>query len=296
MKKRLFSILLVFAMLVSVLTACDEPQKNDESEEMWSSFDLNGEQTGYVVAEARNGSGDRGWVTSAKIPSTYKDKPVVGIGNLAFLDCYNLESVTIPESVMSIGNNAFGGCDSLTSIVVSDQSPYYASINGNLYSKDKKTLVQYAVGKKDTFFSIPENVTSIGDYAFSSCNSLTNIIIPEGVTSIGNSAFSNCRALTSITIPEGVTSIGDSVFLYCSNLADVIIPRSMMSIGNAALYQCDSLNTVYYGGMESEWNKILIDDLNSGLDSATIYYYSETEPAESGNYWHYDADGNPVAW
>ena len=69
---------------------------------------------------------------------------------------------------------------------------------------------------------IPESVTSIGDYAFYGCSSLTSITIPESVTSIGNLAFYYCSNLTSITIPESVTSIGSGAFFYCGSLRKVI--------------------------------------------------------------------------
>ena len=59
-----------------------------------------------------------------------------------------------------------------------------------------------------------KSVTSIGNYAFRNCSSLTSRTIPDGVTSIGSSAFIDCSNLTSITIPDSVTSIGYWAFGY----------------------------------------------------------------------------------
>ena len=91
---------------------------------------------------------------------------------------------------------------------------------------------------------IPEGVTSIGDGAFASCFYLTEVTIPEGVISIGDVAFYTCYKLTRIVIPEGVTSIGDQAFYYCSSLTGVVIPGSVTSIGDEAFSGCSSLTGV----------------------------------------------------
>ena len=92
--------------------------------------------------------------------------------------------------------------------------------------------------------TIPDSVTSISEGAFSSCYSLKSITIPDSVTSIGVEAFYYCSSLQSVTIPDSVTSIGDRAFYYCSSLQSVTIPDSVTSIGDRAFYNCASLRSV----------------------------------------------------
>lgn len=89
-----------------------------------------------------------------------------------------------------------------------------------------------------------DNITSIGDSAFSSCPSLRTLQNLPKLTNIGTSAFANCKRLTSITIPDSVMSIGGSAFSGCSGLTSVTIPASVTSIGRAAFYNCTGLTTV----------------------------------------------------
>ena len=91
---------------------------------------------------------------------------------------------------------------------------------------------------------INNGVTSIGNFAFSDCTSLTNITIPNSVTSIGDYAFYGCENLINITIPNSVTSIGDFAFNECTSLTNIAIPDSVTSIGDHAFYKCDSLSVL----------------------------------------------------
>ena len=181
---------------------------------------------------------------SVVIPDT-----VTTIGQEAFVFCSSLTSVSIPASVTSIGWGVFAGCSSLRNITVAKRNSVYQSIDGSLYTKDGKTLIQYALGKADELFTVPALVTNIGDVAFAYCDLLVGIVIPNSVKNIGVYVFGNCDLLTSI----------------------------------------------YYKGTADEWNKIPIGSDEEDLPKATVYYYSESQPTESGNWWHY-VDGVPTAW
>ena len=172
------------------------------------------------------------------------------ISNYALCCCSSLTSIEIPNNVKSIGDRAFAYCDSLTSIMVDENNENYKSIDGNLYSKDGKTLIQYAIGKTDTAFTIPNSVTSIGSHAFGNCVSLTSVVIGDSVTSIGSCAFTDCSSLTSVVIPDSVTSIGEYPF-----------------------YECYSLTSIKYRGSQAQWSDIdKGDDWNYKTGNYTITY------------------------
>ena len=97
---------------------------------------------------------------------------------------------------------------------------------------------------KITKLTIPDDVTSIGNGAFSDCKSLTSITIPDSVTKIRDSTFSCCTSLTSITIPNSVTSIGCDAFYGCTSLTSITIPDSVTKIGDRAFKDCTSLTSI----------------------------------------------------
>lgn len=95
-----------------------------------------------------------------------------------------------------------------------------------------------------TSITLPDSVTSIGADAFGNCTSLTSINIPDGVTSIESQTFEGCRSLKSITIPDSVTYIDYNAFAYCGGLTSVTIPDSVKIIGVSAFYACSGLASV----------------------------------------------------
>ena len=229
-------------------------------------------------------------LTNIDIPNS-----VISIGNYAFSGCRGLTSVTIPNSVTSIGDRAFDGCNGLTSIVVESGNPNYDSReNCNaIIETGSNTLIMGFI-----ITTIPNSVTSIGEYAFSGCYGLTNIDIPNSVTEIASGAFYYCSDLTSVIIPDSVTTIGDRAFYRCSGLTSMTIPNSVTSIGNDAFYECNKISKLIISG-EGEWQAgairistsltLYVDSRITGLNginvnpSRGVYCYAATPPSCDGN-------------
>ena len=127
---------------------------------------------------------------------------VTTIGEGAFHDAYgwgyynDIKKVTIPSTVTTIGNDAFYSCWYISSV-------YFASLNSlcsiDFEDKDSNPLYNgatlYINGEETTEITIPEDVTSIGQYAFYNCDNITKVVIHDGVESVGTYAFYDCNNL-----------------------------------------------------------------------------------------------------
>lgn len=209
-----------------------------------------------VTTEEEDIFGDNDTIVEVVLSSN-----IVTIGEYAFCNCKSLENIVMPEGLTTIGSCAFSGCGKLTHV------------------------------------SFPTTIKTIGGIAFGNTG-LISVTIPANVTTIDEYTFQCCSNLKSVIFFSGVESIQKCAFSVCSGLETIIIPTSVNKIGWAAFYACSKLSNIFYTGTAEEWAKINIDwsdDYNSCITTDKIYYYTETQPTETGNYWHYE-NGVPTVW
>ena len=254
---------------------------------------------GYkVTAIGENAFGNCSSVTAIALSSEVRD-----IGQRAFYKCTGINEIRIPSNVTYIGTQVFLGCENLTTLYY-DSS--YAPPEGGTFVKNEglKKIVfgdniteipNYICYNCDNLEEIvlSKNTKYIGNYAFYYCTSVEKIELPNGLLNTGWYAFYGMN-ITEIIIPDSVESINHS-FRECGKLEKIVLPVSVISAPGQTFYLCDSLKEVYYTGDELEWSAISIGDSSTILKQATVYYHSDSQPTESGNYWHY-VDGVPTPW
>ncbi|MBU9745772.1 leucine-rich repeat protein [Lachnospiraceae bacterium ASD3451] len=160
--------------------------------------------------------GDDAFASCAGLTSVSFPKGLQTIGKSAFASCAGLTNVSLPESLQTIGDNAFFSCTGLEAFEVISNNPNFSSKDGVLY-KAKSTLLQYPIAKSGTAFTVPDEVSAIGDSAFESCG-LTSVSFPESLRTIGDSAFASCGDLTGVSFPEGLETIEAQSFSNCGSL------------------------------------------------------------------------------
>ncbi len=137
------------------------------------------------------------------------------------------------------------------------------------------------------------SVTSIGNYAFWHCTSLTSITLPESVTNIEAQAFFECTSLASITLPQRLVSIGVSAFGRCSALTEITIPESVTNIESSAFMGCSALTEFFVDENNANYSSergVLYNKQKTALLTAPCAMTSITIPEgviSIGNYAFY---------
>ncbi len=164
-------------------------------------------------------TGYNGTAANVTIPSSINGKTVVSIGEEAFRQ-KPVTRVTLPATLTSIGRKCFYGCESLEVVNLG---------------------------------SCP-SLKTIGEGAFSLCNSLAAVRIPDSVTLIDDDAFFDCSRLEKVKLGSKVERIGMYAFAFCDRLLSISFPASVKTVEMYAFVQCDALATISLGSVKTIGN------------------------------------------
>ena len=221
--------------------------------------------------------GDDAFASCAGLTSVSFPKGLQTIGKSAFASCAGLTNVSLPESLQTIGDNAFFSCTGLEAFEVDTNNPNFSSKDGVLY-KAKSTLLQYPIAKSGTAFTVPDEVSAIGDSAFASCGDLTGVSFPEGLKTIGESAFCYCVSLSYLLF------LGDTPPIVGSYAFDNVAPagviyypaganmytdawKKSISLGSGWMLQSDTL-TVTFDSNGSGGTNITNNEMKTAVEAA----------------------------
>ena len=208
------------------------------------------------------------------------------LGDYAFSNI-DVKELFIPKTLLDIGKNAFTNLN-IKTFKADPDNEKFATIEGVLFDKTKKSLICYPNMKKDTeyyipngikeinsngfqhasaltFVSIPDTVEIIGEYAFAGLSNLEQVQMPNSVTEIGSYAFKDCTLLKNINISNSLKTIRESTFLNCASLNEITIPGVVEYIFSSAFGGCKGLENITI----NEGVKGIYDNAFSGCGNIT---------------------------
>ena len=227
-----------------------------------SAFESCSSLASVTIGDSVTTIGNSAFSGCSSLTSVTISDSVTTIGDGAFRNCSSLTSVTIPDSVTTIGYGAFFGCSSLTSVTIPNSVTtigYCAfsgcsrlqEFNGQFASEDRRCLIVDGVLNSFapaglTEYTIPNSVTTIGEWAFGSCcSSFTSVTIPDSVTSIGYAAFANCSGLSSVYCKATTPPVALISFYYWIAFDDnasgrkIYVPMESVNKYKSASGWCD---------------------------------------------------------
>ena len=192
-----------------------------------------------VVPEGITAIGDYAFMGCEDLTAVTLPAGLSAIGRQAFLGCSNLETLNMGDDVKTIGDKAFKDCKGMKSVNASSLAAWcginFMSETANPVSQSRHLSIG---GQPLQQFVLPEGVTAIGDYTFTSCEDLTSVVIPRGVVSIGKNAFYQNKNLETVTLGDDVKTVGDKAFSLCASLKSVNLGSSVEYIGTKAFSSC----------------------------------------------------------
>lgn len=184
----------------------------------------------YQISDSVNTIDRYAFSNSENLTNVIIPNSITSIKDCAFSGCSSLTKLNFPARLKEIGSGVFNYCKNLESITIDENNPYLCSVDNVIYSKDMTELISCIQSKCDEF-TVPESVTDISRYAFSDCY-LSNIILPNNLRTIGEYAFAGCGGIEEFKLPNSVEEIGKGAFSNCNYLSKVNIPSNVTVIND----------------------------------------------------------------
>ena len=181
---------------------------------------------GNKVEHIGEGAFKESIIEQANLPST-----LITIGDMAFMGCSGLSTLSIPNSVISIGESAFSNCKDVISLAIST------------------------------------SMTEIKTSTFEGCTNITSVYIPNSITSIEDRAFNNCTSLGALTLPINLNTIGWWAFAGCGSIPAITIPKTVNSIASEAFELCTGVLSVKVESANTKYDSR--NNCNAIIETAT---------------------------
>lgn len=165
------------------------------------------------------------WLKSVTLPTSLET-----VASGAFRDCGRLTAIQMGASVSEIAQGAFDGCSALATVAVASGNMYYKTQDGVLFNKAGTQLLLYPQGKTNETYTIPESVSSVGEYAAAG-SKIKYLVLGSGVRTIGQNAFRNAISLSQITFNSVLNNIEANAFEGCQLLKTAVLPESVTRVG-----------------------------------------------------------------
>lgn len=257
---------------------------NDQTKFIYNDAFRNYKFTELTLPEGILQIGNYAFSGCSELTSLVIPEGVTYIGESAFEKCTKLENLSIPNSVTTVKGNVFTDCNALQ--YTECDNAYYLGNSDNPY-----VILIKAINDTIISCNVHEGAKVIYFKAFYECFSLKTVSFPEGLVSIGSYAFYSLHSMANVTFPASVKAIGDYAFYNSWALKKIVILNGSAQLGFKSFQECGLISEVYFKGTQEQWNKAYDKATSPSLNNGTIYLYSETEPVEVGNYWHFNESG-----
>ena len=239
------------------------------------------------------------------------------IGSYAFCNYGAVDSILIPDGVTSIGEYAFAPNssdeatylkhlvipESVTSISANAFPCYIERLEFYCSSLQENADMWFTFGNKTYIKTLITTVSGLCILAPAQSNvaSFDHLIVFEAENAAlitPNHYLGHISKHVTMIFSDGTVAIDQETLGYYElTPSEIVLPTSVTTIGASTFSPSPFIKTIYYKGTQEEYGEIVVGQDNKGFTSATVYFYSATEPTDEGNYWHdNDGDGIPNIW